>query len=113
MSEKKSSVFFRATIARTKQREIEWAKISMRASLSFPECDTDRSYSAKYENAQIFLIRKMGEIDVSCWVKPDPTLGLYLIGENDDPDLLRLYNIVHNKFPSIDKFIDSFIAGYQ
>lgn len=111
MTQEKIKRFFDIAVAKTKSRKLSWSRISLPDSHNFTNVDLIRSFMSKYDSGKIFILRDSEDDTINCWVIPGSNLGCYQVGEDNDSSLLRLYNLVYSLFPSIDSFIDGFIAS--
>ena len=111
MTPVKVSKFFVTAINRTKSGELSWSRISVSDGRHFASFDSERSFSAKYGSGKIVLLQDDTDDIVNCWIKADKDLSYQQIGDDNDPNLRRLYNIVYSQFPSVESFIDAFING--
>lgn len=103
---------FSALISATKQHIITWSRaretIVDSIELLSLKLDRTRSFVAKYNNGLFLLGRTPGD-KINCYVQGDPLLSFCQVGEENNPEILRLYNIVYQQFPSNEMFIDNFI----
>ena len=108
MNEDKIQKFFSALISKTKNNELQWTRCS-NTDFNFPRfVNAELSFLCAYNRGDIALYcDKIGTL--SCWITPDENLSEQQVGEPDDPSLLRLYNIVHSRFPSVESFMDNII----
>lgn len=106
------SRLFSALILATKKHIITWnrAPESITDSLDLLGfgLDRTRSFVAKYNNG-LFLLGRTSDDKINCYVQGDSKLSFCQIGEDNDPEILRLYNIVYKQFPSVESFVDNFI----
>lgn len=106
----KAVQFFNAVISMTKNHRLKWSQIALDARF-YGKVDGAHSFVAHYKNGEIALLRRTEDGAVFCRVSID--MDKEQIGTEDDPTLLRLYNIVYSQFPSITSFVDDFISDSQ
>lgn len=111
MNRETSKIFFKAAITGTKSGSLVWSRTTLAQVSYFSAVDHERSFITEYGDGRITIARSFDDC-VRCFVKPSKDLGFYQIGDDDEPELLRLYNIVYARFPSIDSFLDNFIANF-
>ena len=109
----KAPLFFDAAITMTKDRRIQWNRLTSNVQKRLSYVDMDRSFYSEYGDATIVLCRRDSDGSICCLLKLSSNLGYQQVGIDNDPVLLRLYNIVYSSFPSVDTFIDSFISDSQ
>lgn len=112
MDKSKISHFFEVAIMKTRALNLIWSRLTPTMSRYFHSVDLERSFSTQYSGGEIVLLRNPVEDSVLCFIKPDADLSYQQIGEDDDPTLLRLYNVVYSQFPSIDSFVEQFIQDF-
>lgn len=103
--------FFNVAIGKTKSRTLSWSRLPLSTyrSLADQDIDEERSFLALYGSGEILLLRSISDDCVYCLIKPEKGLSYQQFGEDNDPTLLRLYNIVYSQFPSVESFVDQFI----
>lgn len=111
MTNEKIAAFFNTAIDKTKAGILRWNRANYYYVREFEDVDEERTFYTVHGNGSIVIIRNNSEGDISCWVKPDPDLSYQRVGEYNDATLIRLYNVVYSKFPSVESFVDDFING--
>lgn len=116
MNQEKIEKFFQVAIDKTKSGVLVWHRIYGSSEREYVvnhfmmPLDLQRSFVSLYGKGKIFLLSRAFTDDIVCYVLPDKDLSCQEFGEDNDPLLLRLYNIVYSLFPSMESFIDSFIS---
>lgn len=117
MNQEKINQFFQVAINKTKSGTLIWRRGLTYTDISYFDwsgliVDTHRSFVSEYRAGMIVLLIDKDE-NLSCYLRPDVNQLYQQLGDNNDPLLLRLYNVVYSQFPSVDSFIDSFISDFE
>lgn len=116
MNQEKINKFFQVAIDKTKSGALTWYRVfgnDVFANMNkhfMLTMDLQRSFVSAYGNGRILLFANRNTNDINCFLLPDMDLSYQKLGEENDPQLLRLYNVVYAQFPSVESFIDSFIS---
>lgn len=115
MNQEKIKKFFQVATDKTKSGTLTWKRAQedtefMQVTYIKKFADEERSFLSEYGNGRIVLLAEKYTDSIRCYLLPDADLSYQQIGEDNDPLLLRLYNVVYAKFPSVESFIDSFIS---
>lgn len=114
MTQEKIDKFFRVAISKTKYGILHWTRVSGTNELKdVVRMDRERSFISAYGTGKILLFAERQTNDISCYLSPTTGLKYQQFGDDNDPMLLRLYNVVYSLFPSVDAFIDSFISDFE
>lgn len=116
MTHEKINKFLQVAIDKTKSGALIWARAQDSRELDhfsrnrYVPIDYQRSFLSKYGIGTILLLVNENTNDLSCFLRPDDDLSFQQICNDDNPMLLRLYNVVYAQFPSVESFIDNFIS---
>ena len=116
MNQEKIDKFFQVAIDKTKSSVLTWHRIFGSGELAnfdsrfLAIMDLQRSFVSRYGNGRILLLVNKHTDDITCFLSPSMDLSYQRLGEDNEPQLLRLYNVVYAQFPSAESFIDSFIS---
>ena len=109
MKSEKVQKFFSKLVEMTKSGAIRWNRCSARVvDAEMFRADNNSSFFCGY-NHGIIILASNYDGTISCFIQPDEDLDYDLFGENDAPELKRLYNLVFSRFPSLDSFVDMII----
>lgn len=112
MKQAKFRAFIDAAIQKTKSGKLSWERVNMQqfrqgAWLGY---DLGRSFICHYATGKMLLAYEVDSDMPCCFISPDKDLPFQrVVFEDDCARLLRLYNLVYNKFPSIESFMDAMI----
>ena len=117
MNQEKIYKFYQAAIEKTKSGALTWKRARNTSELSRNSyfrnvADEERSFVSEYGTGKIFLLAEALTGDISCHLLPDVDLSYQQLGDENEPLLLRFYNVVYSQFPSVDSFIDNFISDF-
>ena len=101
----KAKLFFEAAIAKTKSGVLAWSRLGPD---SHPRYDRQKSFIAAFAGGYLLLAVEKGDDVPRCFICPEDGCPYQMIA-GFDGDVLRLYNVVYSKFPSVESFMDAMI----
>lgn len=118
MNRGKIEKFFQVAIDKTKSGDLLWKRLSdtdERHAVHYlrPFPDGKRSFLSEHGTGRILLLARKDTNSISCYLLPDKDLSYQQLGNDNEPLLWRLYNVVYSQFLSVDSFIDGFISDFE